>query len=287
MSRSGTTQSAIRKRYRDRAKTTRLKIFLRRFGLAVLVLGGVGWLGAWFVLSGAPVSVADWTRQAFYDFSSKRGFVVENLLVEGRVNADPEILRALVDVERGDPIFAFNPHELQDLVMRISWVKSVRIERRLPGTIYIGLTERKPLALWQNKGKLRLIDDEGVTLTDENLDRFSKLLIIVGEDAPLHAKALVELMQDEPAIAREIEAAVWVGERRWDLKLRNGMMVKLPERNVEMALRTLMKAQEEGNLLEKDLTDIDLREPDRLTVRTRPGAVSEYKASFAAGGNDI
>jgi cell division protein FtsQ len=276
-----TTQSKIIER-RASGKAARLKFLLRRAGF----IGGgvvlVCWAAAWLFLSGAFTRGVQWTEDKIYRETADRGFVINNVLVEGRVNTDPDMLRALLDVNRGDPVFAFNPREAKDLIERLTWIKEAHVERRLPDTVYIGLRERVPLALWQDKGKIRLVDNEGVTLTDKNLGKFGDLLIIVGDDAPLHAPELVNMLGAEPDIRGRIEAATWVGERRWDLKLKNGMTVKLPESDLGLALARLSQAQDKDGLLDRDVTVIDVRESDRITVRTKPGAVEEYK-----GGKDI
>ena len=268
-----------RPRRGKRQRRDRLYRAARRIGL----IGGgtvfVLWLGAWLVLGGVPQRIGLWVADSTLQASARAGFAVEDILVEGRVNTDPAILRALVNATPGDPLFAFDPRAARDLIARIAWVKSARVERRLPGTIYIGLVERTPLALWQNKGKVRVIDAEGVTLTDTNLMPFKDLPIVVGEDAPATVGALFGLLAAEPLLQARIEAATRVGGRRWDLRLKNGMTIKLPEEDAALALRRLALAQEEDGLLDKDLTVIDARQADRLTVRTRPGAVESYRAS--------
>jgi cell division protein FtsQ len=64
-----------------------------------------------------------------------------------------------------------------------------------------------------------------------------------------------------------MRAAVFVAERRWNLKLKNGMDVKLPEFEVERALDTLMALDRDKKLLTRDIAAIDLRLSDRVTVR--------------------
>ena len=240
------------------------------------------WLGAWIWLSHTPQKIAHWSAVQFQQLAATQGFAVQNILVEGRKNTDPDVLRALLNVERDDPVFAFNPVEAKELIERISWVREAHVERRLPDTIYIGLVERVPLALWQNKGKVRLIDADGVTLTDRKLKKFSDLIVLVGQDAPKHAPALLRLLHVEPVLKDSIEAATWVGKRRWDLKTKGGITVKLPEGDLGLAVRRLAKSQEDDHLLDKEINVIDLREPDRITVRTKPGAVKEYKAGLGS-----
>jgi cell division protein FtsQ len=216
------------------------------------------------------------------------GFRVENILVEGRAEVDAEVLRAIINLERGDPIFAFDPAETREMIERLSWVREAHVERRLPNTVYVGLVERTPVALWQHKNKLRVIDAEGVTLTDKLSVNQKSLPIVVGEYANEQAYDLLVMLNAEPGIQKLVEAATWVGDRRWDLALKNDMVVRLPEMDIGLALSRLTQAQEQDKILDKDLSVIDLREKDRITVRTRPGAVQEYQASFdSAKGDNI
>lgn len=248
------------------------------------------WACAWAVLSGAADRVVVFARGQVYDRTAAAGFAVDNILVEGRLNSDADVLRAVLNVERGDPIFAFDPAEAKEMIERISWVREAHVERRLPDTIYIGIVERQPMALWQNKGKIRVIDADGVTLTDALRRRFDDLPIIVGEDAPAKAPALLANIAAEPLVRERLEAATYVSDRRWDLKLKSGITVKLPEKDTGLALRRLAAAQEEDGLMDRDLTVIDLRDTSRITVRTRPGAVEEYKKKIEAAakpGNNI
>ena len=284
MSRAGTAKYKGRER-RAGGKAARLITLFRRAGFVLGFAVLLFWAAAWFWLSDMPQRLSHMAETQFQQFAAAQGFAVQSILVEGRDNTDPDVLRALINVERGDSIFAFDPAEVKELIERISWVREAHVERHLPDTVYIGLVERKPLALWQNKGKVRLIDVDGVTLADGKLEKFAGLVILVGEDAPEYAPELLRLLHVEPALKDRVEAATWVGERRWDLKTKNGISVKLPEGDLGLALRRLAKAQEDDGLLDKDIESVDLREPDRITVRTRPGAVKEYKAGFATGSN--
>jgi cell division protein FtsQ len=64
-----------------------------------------------------------------------------------------------------------------------------------------------------------------------------------------------------------VKAVVYVGERRWNLRLADGIDVRLPEKNVDAALATLTRLDKDENLFSRDITAIDMRLPDRLTVR--------------------
>ncbi len=251
--------------------------------LAVLV--GLFWLGSWFVLSGAAERTRFQIHEAMLDKTARWGFSVRNILVDGRVHADADALKAMINMKAGDPLFAFDPVEAKTMIERLSWVKQAHIERRLPDTIYIRLEERVPLALWQRNKRLSLIDAEGVVLAEHDLAPWKDLMIVVGDEAPARAAELLGMLNAEPDIKGRVEAATLVSGRRWDLKLKSGAEVKLPAEGLGLALRKLAVNHEEEAILDKDVLSIDVREEDRITVRTKPGAVSDFNAGItpAAG----
>lgn len=252
----------------------------------MIILTAVVGVGAWLSLSGTLDRTQQRTQNKIYDMLADAGFRVNNILVEGRYETDPDVLRAIINLNRGDPIFAFDPAETREMIERLSWVREAHVERRLPDTIYVGIVERQPIALWQHKNKLRVIDAEGVTLTDKLSANQKTLPIVVGEYANEQAYDLLVMLEAEPEIRELLEAAIWVGDRRWDLTLKNKISVRLPEMDIGLALSRLAKAQAQDKILDKDLNVIDLRETDRITVRTRPGTVQEYKASFDSKAGD-
>ncbi|MGB4107219.1 MAG: FtsQ-type POTRA domain-containing protein [Alphaproteobacteria bacterium] len=259
--------------------------WLKRFGVG-LVIGVAGfWGGSWFFMSGNAGRAGDWLAAQAHEASSGMGFSVNNILVEGRVYTDADILKAIIATEKGDPLFAFNPDETREQLKRINWVRDARVERRLPDTIYVGLTEKKPLALWQRDGALELLDEEGKPITRDNLGRFKNLVIVMGEDAPPQAPVLIRNLEAEPDLKARVRAAKWMGGRRWDLVFDGNVTAKLPEGEIGLALRRLGEAAEKQGLLEKDILSVDLREEGRMIVEPVPGAAQEYKASAKAGSN--
>lgn len=277
----GTRRKTINKR--RKGKLAFVLPWLKRFGVSIVVLVVLGWAGAWFFLSDADIKTRDWIENQVLSVTADAGFAVNNILVEGRENSDIEVLKAIINVKKGDPLFSLNPDDAQELVERVVWVKSAHIERRLPDTIYIGLEERQPMALWQVDGKLKLIDRQGEVITSDGLAKFKNLIVVVGTDAPSRTPQLFGNLQAENVIYERVKSVSWIGKRRWDLKLKSGLVVKLPEEDVGYALSRLADAHKKDGLLDKDLSSIDLREAERIVVRTRPGAVQEYKASVKAG----
>ena len=203
--------------------------------------------------------------------TAQLGLRVQEVVIENRVKTPEPLVRAALGVSRGDAILGFSLAEARTRIELIKSVQSATVERRLPGTIVVQLTERRPFAVWQHQGQFELIDRGGQTVTDSDVAAFaSQVPWVVGPGAPKAAAALIDALAAYPAIMSHMQAAVRVGERRWNLRMNNGADVLLPEGAEVPALAKLMELQTTYALLDRPLQVVDLRLPDRLVVRAQP-----------------
>jgi cell division protein FtsQ len=262
---------------REIARPSRLKLMLRRQRRMLKPLSlsfvsfGVVLAGLVVVHSAQTGGIAARLQRSF---AKRIDLRVQDIQIEGMKNTPEPLLRAALGVAKGDPILGFSVTAARDRIESLSWVEHVAVERRLPGTIWVALTERRPFAIWQSQGKFLLIDRDGQIVTNEDVAAFGELPLVVGAGAPPHAAALLDLLASFPDIRDHVAAMVRVGERRWNLQLKNGMTVMLPEGHEEAALKRLHDLQSSQALLDRPLVSIDMRLPDRLAVRTKQGAAA-------------
>ena len=264
---------ASRAKKTDIARPSRFKLLLRRQrrNLRFVVLGLAGFA---VVLAGAAVSHSARKGGTISTLQERFGRTidlrVQNIEVHGQSNTPEPLLRAALGVSKGDPILGFSVEGARKRIETLSWVEHVAVERRLPGTIYVDITERRPYAIWQNQGKFQLIDRGGEVVTNEDVAAFADLPLVVGAGAPAHAADMLAALAAVPEIKSRVAALVRVGERRWNLQLKNSTTIMLPEGHEAAALARLADLQTQQQLLDRKLLFVDLRLPDRLAVRTRP-----------------
>jgi cell division protein FtsQ len=174
-------------------------------------------------------------------------------------------------VRRGDPILGFDPHSARERLEMIAWIERAHVERHLSGTIRIRLEERRPFAFWQRDGRISVIDREGKVVATENIGQFGRLPLVVGAGAERVAGPMIDLMRATPEVMERTHALVRISERRWNLRLRNGTDVLLPDGQEAAALARLSELHQRQNLLDRPLVAIDLRLPDKLVLRLPPG----------------
>jgi len=255
-----------RKRVQKRWSKRRLKTTISAVTFSFIF--GLGW---WSVNSGMMGRGAENLRWKMIAISADMGLIVDDILVVGRKQTTQAVLLKAVRLARGAPILAVDLGAAKSRVEALPWVRTATVERMFPGTVLLRIEERKPLALWQQKGRFHLIDFNGDIIKDQNVARFADLPVVVGTGAPARAAELLATLASEPEMMNRVEAAVWVGERRWNLILKGNVDVRLPEENASAAWKRLADYQKKHNLLERGVRILDLRIPDRLIVqKVRP-----------------
>ena len=254
-------------------KQRRRQVLLRLNGRLVAIamtilfctmLAGGGW---WVWTTGTMERVVREARWQLVSISLSAGLKVEEILVVGRNETKREDLLKAIRVARGMPILTVDLDAARRRVEALPWVHRASVERILPDTILLNVEERKPIALWQHNGKFALIDGKGEVILNTGLQRFSDLVVVVGKDAPTHASELLDLLAAAPELVPMVKSAVWVGDRRWNLRLQGGIDVRLPEVDPTAAWIRLAAYEKAHHVLERDVQVLDLRAPDRLIVR--------------------
>jgi cell division protein FtsQ len=227
---------------------------------------------AWFAQTSQNLS------NGFIRLTAAHGMVVNNLIIEGRDHVSRDGLKTLLNIEKNQPLLTVDLNDVKQKIEQLSWVKYVTVERRYPDTLYVTLVEREPIALWQRGGKLSVVDDEAVVLTEYNIAKFKKLLVVVGENAPQNTRDLLQTLEQAPSIKARVDAAKWVGNRRWDLTLDNKIIIRLPSENPEESLKRLATLHANDAVLDRPITSIDLRDQNHIVVQTTPGDAGQIDA---------
>ncbi|HEY1124930.1 MAG TPA: cell division protein FtsQ/DivIB [Sphingobium sp.] len=232
-----------------------------------LVLVGVLWLVALFL--GVPAMV--WAETS--DLAKHAGLQVAKVEVHGTDHMDelPVYNQAIKQVDHS--MLDLDLVGLRAEIMKLGWVEDARVSRRLPDTLVVDIVERRPVAIWQQGGRLNLIDAKGVVLTGVDPRSMAHLPLVVGPDANHQTAALGKLMDAAPALKPMLAGATWVGNRRWDLQFQSGETLALPEGEGEAAAALVNFARMDGvdRLLGRGIIRFDMRDPARFVLRLPPG----------------
>ena len=195
------------------------------------------------------------------------GFQVQDVVITGRAHTSQDAIIAALGIVEGDSLLSIKPAEVRARLETLPWIESVRVERILPKGLRLTLSEREPVAIWQNQGTHRLVDRSGVEIIGAPVEPFAEHLpIITGTAALDNIGSLFSLLRREPELFSQTIAATRVSGQRWDVLLQGQVLVKLPAQDPSRAWSTLAMAQRRGRLLDREISSIDLRIPDRMIV---------------------
>ncbi len=160
------------------------------------------------------------------------------------------------------------------------WIADATVLKLYPGRLMIEITERQAFALWQEGGRLSVIADDGALLEPYVSRRFLSLPLVVGKGADTQARDFLALLARYPQVNSVTKAAILVGERRWNLRLKDGLDIRLPEQDVGNALAALSRLDKEDKLFSRDIVAVDMRLPDRLVVQLSDDAAKAREDQF-------
>lgn len=261
---------------RDKTAKKKRKAMMRKVSiiggasLSVLLLGG----GLWAWKSGAVGRMTQAVQASAYNFTIKAGFSLESLYLEGRNRTSMEEIDKALGMKVGDPILRVSLDEVRERLEKVESIKFAAVERALPNTIYVRIVERQPVALWQNQGKLAVVDDNGVVMSDLDVAPYKQLPLIIGEDAPKRVRELMSIMASEPQLAKRFSSATRVSDRRWNIRLNNdggeNVEIRLPESNPVEAWKKLAEIEEKQRILDREVKVIDLRLDGKVFIKLSP-----------------
>lgn len=167
-----------------------------------------------------------------------------------------------------------NLEDVRQKLLSYGWIADAHVSRRLPDTLLVHIVERKPTAVWQDRGKLSLIAENGVWLEPVKAEAMPDLPLVIGPGANEQEAAYQKLLDAAPALRPVVKAATWVGNRRWNLLFESGETLALPEGDSDAAKALVKFAQLDGvrPLLGKGWIRFDMRDPSKLVAR-KPGQV--------------
>jgi cell division protein FtsQ len=250
-----------------------------RIWLALIIGGGVGIAVIIASVAGVPaLAQAEAARIA-----ADAGFEVRHVRVTGTARMDEQQIYARALAARNQPMPQVDVAKLRSQLKALPWVKDARVSIQLPHTLAIDIVEREPHAVLERADRLMLIDATGKELEPISADKAKGMLRLAGPGAGRQAQALDVLLAAAPALRPQVEAAEWVGNRRWNLTFKTGQLLALPEGEGEAASALVKFARLDGQnrLLGGKVIAFDMRSPPRLYLRL-PAAVAKPEPVAAA-----
>ncbi|MFI5014568.1 MAG: cell division protein FtsQ/DivIB [Hyphomicrobiales bacterium] len=201
------------------------------------------------------------------------GIVTVEVTGASRLSSAEVVAAAGID-GRGSLLFA-DVEALRERLKANPMIAEASVRKLYPHALAISITERQPFALWQKDGEVYLVAADGTPIDQLRDERYVDLPLVVGEGANEKVKAFAALIDGQPSLRPLLRAGSWVGQRHWELQLKGGLTVELPEADPAAALGLFASLMRDYKLTEKALILVDLRLPDRIVFRLTEEAAAQ------------
>jgi cell division protein FtsQ len=247
--------------------------------LTCVLLAGAGFYGS--VIGGEYGAFID-TYGTLSDQAAKAvGFGIKAVTIAGESElGEQEILEAAGISPRNSLLF-LDVAAIRERLKRLPLIKEASVTKLYPNRILIEIEERQPTAVWQDKGAVKIIAADGMPLDSFRDAHFASLPFVVGDGANEKLGEYLDILDALGGLRARIQAGMLVAQRRWSLKVQNGVEIELPETDPRAAIATLVGLQRDFHVLDKDILSLDLRQPGRVVAHlTEAGAAT--RAAFLA-----
>jgi cell division protein FtsQ len=251
-----------------------------RAGVAATVLMLLGSAGFGVVRGGHVEELSSALSDTRNAIANSAGFRITAVAISGRKQLTQDEVLAIGGVNGRSSLLFLDAGAVREKLKANPWIGEATVLKLYPGQLQIDIVERSAFALWQQDGRLSVISADGAVLEPYVSQRFISLPLVVGKGADTRAMDFLALLARYPQVSAATKAVILVGERRWNLRLKDGLDIRLPENDVGNALAALSKLDKEDHLFSRDIVAVDMRLPDRLTVQLSEDAAKAREDLF-------
>ena len=252
----------------------------RRAGVAATVFLLLGSAGLGIVKGGHVEQLTGAVNDTRNAIANSLGFRITEVAINGRKQLSQDEVLAVGGVNGRSSLLFLDAAAVRERLKANPWIAEATVLKLYPGRLQIDIVERTAFALWQQGGRFSVIADDGTVLEPYVAQRFLSLPLVVGKGAEARARDFLALLARYPQVKAVTKAAIFIGERRWNLRLKDGLDIRLPEIDVANALAALSRLDREDHLFSRDIVAIDMRLPDRLTVQLSEDAARAREEQF-------
>ena len=195
-------------------------------------------------------------------------YVLKDVEINNLMNIEKQQINFFFNSYYGESIFLIPISKISKEISKNKWVKEIKINNNFRDTIKIYIEEKKPLGIFYDEKKYLFFDENNKIIDEVNLTKtdYSDLIKFKGKNSLKHANELVNLIPS--LVKNQIEYAIFINDRRWDIKLKNEILLKLGENKIKESFENYVKIYNNISFKEFErFESIDLRMPNKAIIK--------------------
>ena len=187
---------------------------------------------------------------------------VKNINVTGLENEDNSIISKKIKNLKLDNIYLINKKDINTLIESNNLVEKYFIFKKYPSSLNINIDKTSFLARISKNGKIYDLGSNGKII--ENKYSNNQLPFVFGNPEIIEFFYIKKIIDESQISFEEIESLYFFLSKRWDLELRNNIIIKLPNDNIKESLKLASEFLHNNEF--KDIKIIDARIKNQIIL---------------------
>ena len=168
----------------------------------------------------------------------------------------------------GMSIFLLPLNKISKNILDIKWIDEMSIVSNYKNTLNIVIKEEIPAGIYISNNQ-KILFSKNLKILDllESTENYNNLILFYGKNSINNSKELMLNIDD--SFKDGIFSATFIENRRWNIKLKNNIVLKMSENDLNNALNNYI-------LIYKNLTDSDLKLIQSIDLRIANQAIIKY-----------
>ncbi len=202
-------------------------------------------------------------------------FTLNQITINGSEKSNINIIKEEIYNHSSD-LLSLKLKKIKEILEQEQWIKRVNAKKVYPSTLVLDIIENDPYAILRDNGKYYLVDIDGTIITEKNKDyELENFIIISGDESPPALKGIIkELNIHFSELISQLNKLDFVERRRWNITLKNNLLIKLPDSKIDTALKNLKDLFINEKVLQSNIIEIDLRIEGRASLKVDEGKIN-------------
>ena len=187
---------------------------------------------------------------------------IKNINVTGLENEDNSIISKKIKNLELDNIYLINKKDINTLIESNNLVEKYFIFKKYPSSLNINIDKTSFLARISKNGKIYDLGSNGKLI--ENKYSNNQLPFVFGNPEIIEFFNIKKIIDESQIPFEEIESLYFFLSKRWDLELRNNIIIKLPNDNIKESLKLASEFLHNNEF--KDIKIIDARIKNQIIL---------------------
>lgn len=190
---------------------------------------------------------------------------VQNIITYGTNYKDAEIIKMNLGIHPGTSLRGIDLHQLNNRIANIPGIKKSAVRRLPNGDIIVKIQKHKIVATWSDGQYYYPLSADGTKIDTPFIERDDNSIVFRGE----LPENLTDIIASVSVLSKDIDYIDYIESRRWNIHTKNGIVIYLPEHDMEVAINKINTLNHTHKLLSKNLDIIDMRDKSRILIKER------------------